>query len=215
MADKKKIEFIKICGVTDPKTALECVKFNAHAIGLVFFKKSPRHLSDEQALAISEVLPNNIITTGVFVDKNFDFISDKIDKLSLKAVQLHGNESPDLISALRTKDVIIIKAVFAKKKPYFQDAYLYNQASYLLAECGKGILPGGNAETWNYTDIAQIKTDLPVILAGGLDPFNINNALNMVSVSGFDVSSGVESSPGIKDLNKVENFINQIKSFHQ
>ena len=76
-------------------------------------------------------------------------------------------------------------------------------------------MPGGNAKTWNYTDIAQIKTDLPVILAGGLDPFNINNALNMVSVSGVDVSSGVESSPGIKDLNKVENFINQIKSFHQ
>jgi len=213
MVKRKKIEFIKICGITDPKTALECVNFNANAIGLVFFEKSPRHLSDEKALAICQSLPDNIITTGVFVDKDFNFIADKIDKLSLKAVQLHGNENPDLIAALCKKNVVVIKAVFAKRKPFFQDAHLFYQASYLLAECGKGILPGGNAETWNYSDIAQIKTTLPVILAGGLDPLNIHDALNMVNVSGVDVSSGVESSPGIKDLAKVENFINHVKAF--
>ena len=114
MTKRKKIELIKICGITDPKTALACVNFNANAIGLIFFKKSPRHISDEQALKICQTLPTNIITTGVFVDEGFDFINDKIEKLSLKAVQLHGNESPELIADLRTKDVIVIKAIFAK-----------------------------------------------------------------------------------------------------
>ncbi len=213
MKTEPKIEFIKICGLTDPKTALECVQSGANAIGLVFFKKSPRNVSDEKALTICKILPSNIITTGVFVDEDFNFIIDKIEKLSLKAVQLHGNESPQLIADLRAKNVIVIKALFEKRKPYFTDAKLYNQATYLIAECGKGVLPGGNAEVWNFSDIVQINSNIPLILAGGLDPSNINNALSMVNVAGVDVSSGVESSPGIKDLNKVRNFINKVKTF--
>ncbi|MCP3953571.1 MAG: phosphoribosylanthranilate isomerase [Desulfobacterales bacterium] len=213
MNNKQKIEFIKICGLTDPKTALGCVQAGANAIGLVFFKKSPRHVSDEKALSICQILPKNIITTGVFVDESFDFIMDKIEKLSLKAIQLHGNENPKLIDDLRAKNVLVIKALFSKRKPYFADAHLYSQASYLIAECGKGVLPGGNAEVWNFSDIAGIDSNIPLILAGGLDSSNINNALKVVNVSGVDVSSGVESSPGIKDLNKVTNFINHVKAF--
>ena len=76
------------------------------------------------------------------------------------------------------------------------------------------MLPGGNAEIWNWSDIAQINTKLPVILAGGLDPSNISNAISQVNISGVDVSSGVESSPGIKDLNKVRDFIKQVKAFY-
>ncbi|MCK5311412.1 MAG: phosphoribosylanthranilate isomerase [Desulfobacteraceae bacterium] len=210
---KNKINLIKICGLTDPKNALACVNAGADAIGLVFFKKSPRHISDKKALEICKVLPTDIITTGVFVDEDFNFIMDKVEKLPLKAVQLHGNENPELIDALRANNVIVIKCLFAKRTPYLKNAHFYQNASYLLAECGKGTLPGGNAETWNWSDIAQINTKLPIILAGGLSPSNINNAINQADISGIDVSSGVESSPGIKDLNKVTHFIEQIKVF--
>ncbi len=213
MFNNKRIEFIKICGLTDPATALECVKAGANAIGLVFFEKSPRNVSEKKALKICKRLPSNIITTGVFVDENYNFIIDKVKKLSLKAVQLHGNENPKLIDDLRAKNVIVIKGIFAKKEPYLKNAHLYKNASYLLAECGKGVLPGGNAEVWNWSDIAQINVNLPIILAGGLNPSNINNAIKKTDISGVDVSSGVESLPGIKDLDKVKTFIKQVKAF--
>jgi phosphoribosylanthranilate isomerase/indole-3-glycerol phosphate synthase/phosphoribosylanthranilate isomerase len=208
----QKIELIKICGIKDPKTALACVELGASHLGLVFFQKSPRYVSDKEAFAICQVLPDHIITTGVFVDNDFSFILDKIEKFSLKAVQLHGNESQELIADLRGKNIIVIKAIFVKRKPYFKNAYLYNHASYLLAEYGNGVLPGGNAEVWNFSNIEQIDTNLPIILAGGLDPTNINNVLNMINIAGVDVSSGVEFSPGIKDLDKVANFIHQVKA---
>ncbi|MCK5099375.1 MAG: phosphoribosylanthranilate isomerase [Desulfobacteraceae bacterium] len=213
MIKRNKIKFIKICGLTDPEAALACVHAGADAIGLVFFKKSPRHVSDEKALEICQALPSNIITTGVFVNEDFNYIIGKVEKLSLKAVQLHGNEEPELIDALRAKNVMVIKGLFAKRNPYLKNAYLYKNASYLLAECGKGVLPGGNAETWNWSEIAQIDTKLPIILAGGLSPSNVNNAINQVDISGVDVSSGVESTPGIKDLNKIAHFIKQVKAF--
>ena len=214
MKKRNKIDFIKICGLTDHKAALACVNAGATAIGLVFFEKSPRNVLEKKALKICKALPLNVITTGVFVDKDYNFIIDIVNKLSLKAVQLHGNETPELIAALREKNIIVIKGIFAKREPYLKNAHLYHNASYLLAECGKGVLPGGNAEIWNWSDIAQINTKLPVILAGGLDPSNISNAISQVNISGVDVSSGVESSPGIKDLNKVRDFIKQVKAFY-
>lgn len=212
MSKNKKIEFIKICGLTDPVTALECVKAGANAIGLVFFEKSPRNVSEEKAFKICKQLPSDIITTGVFVDENYNFIIDKVKKLSLKAVQLHGNENPELIDDLRAKNVIVIKGIFAKKEPYLENAHLYKNASYLLVECGKGVLPGGNAEVWNWADIAQINANLPIILAGGLNPSNIIDAIKKTDIVGVDVSSGVESLPGIKDLDKVKTFIKKVKT---
>ena len=213
MKKRNKIEFIKICGLTDHKAALACVKAGATAIGLVFFEKSPRNISEKKALKICQALPQNIIKTGVFVDEYYNFIIYKDNKLLLKSVQHHGNETPELIAALRKKNIIVIKGIFAKREPYLKNAHLYHEASYLLAECGKGVLPGGNAETWNWSEITQINTKLPVILAGGLDPSNVGNAISQVHISGVDVSSGVESSPGIKDLNKVAGFIKQVKAF--
>jgi phosphoribosylanthranilate isomerase len=210
---KKRIEFIKICGLTDPENALACAIAGANAIGLVFFKKSPRNVSEIKALEICKNLPSDIITTGVFVDESYDFIVNKIKRLSLKAVQLHGNEEPELIDALLGQNVIVIKALFAQKKPFLQDSQLYRNATYLLAECGKGVLPGGNAETWNWSDTAKIDAKVQIILAGGLTPSNINIAINKANIDGVDVSSGVESSPGLKDLNKVEDFIKQVRVF--
>ncbi len=211
---KKKIKFIKICGLTDPDNALQCVNAGANAIGLVFHEKSPRHISDKKAETICRNLSSDVTTTGVFVDKNYNFIMKKVNRLSLKAVQLHGNENPQLINDLRAQNLIVIKGIFSKKQPYFKDAHVYKHASFLLAECGKGILPGGNAETWNWADISTIKGGLPIILAGGLDPYNIQNIINQINISGVDVSSGVETCPGIKDLAKVRQFIQQVKN-HQ
>ena len=140
MTKRKQIDFIKICGITDIKTALACKKFGANSIGFVFYEKSPRHISDEKAFKISQALCETIIITGVFVDRDFDFIMDKVEKFSLKAVQLHGNESSQLVTRLQAKHIIVIKTVFLKRKPFLKDADQYKNASYLLVECPNNIL---------------------------------------------------------------------------
>ncbi len=204
--------WVKICGLTDPGNALECANSGADAIGLVFFKKSPRNVTLDQAAKISSALPDHIATIGVFVDEPFEKIMEKVKQCHLKGVQLHGNEPPDLIDRLQKEGLIVIKALFAAKKPFLNQADAFPSASFFLIECGKGVLPGGNAESWNYGLSCQIKTGTPIILAGGLSPDNIRQVLKDTNPAGIDVSSGVEKSYGIKDLNKVRSFIRRIKT---
>lgn len=203
--------WIKICGLTDIENALECAKLGADAIGLVFFEKSPRNVSIQRAAQISTALPDHILTIGVFVDEPYDAIMGKVNQCSLKGVQLHGNEPPSLIDRLLEKNLLVIKALFADKEPFLTQAAEYKTASFLLIEYGKGSLPGGNAESWDYEIALQFKIKTPLILAGGLHPENICQAIRAVKPAGVDVSSGVEKIYGIKDLNKVAAFIHQIK----
>ncbi len=204
--------WIKICGLTDPDTALECAKLGADAIGLVFFKKSPRHVSMKKAAQITNILPSFVIPIGVFVDASYDKIMKKVNACHLKGVQLHGNESPELVEQLQKQNLVVIKALFAKKAPFLEQAKVYKYASYILVEYGKGILPGGNAETWNYKLCHNLNTDIPVILAGGLNAGSVCQAVKDVCPAAVDVSSGVEKAPGIKDLEKAAAFIQQVKS---
>ncbi|MCF6245869.1 MAG: phosphoribosylanthranilate isomerase [Desulfobacula sp.] len=203
--------WIKICGLTDPDTALECARLEADAIGLVFFKKSPRNVSMEQAALISKALPDHILPIGVFVDASYDAIMEKVKSCHLKGVQLHGNESPKLVEQLVKKKLMVIKALFSKKAPFIDQATEYSRASFILVEYGKGILPGGNAESWDYKQCRNLNTGIPVILAGGLNAKNVCLAVKDVCPAAVDVSSGVEKSPGIKDLKKIAAFILQVK----
>ena len=208
----EKRPWIKICGLTDPDNALACAEFLPDAIGLVFYEKSPRNVSVEQASRITAVLPHDLLTIGVFVDNPFEDIMEKVRRCALKGVQLHGNEPPELVDRLRKEDLFVIKALFAGKKPDLNQAREYSNASSLLVESGKGILPGGNAESWNYKISRSIKTKTPVIIAGGLSSDSITGALKAARPFGVDVSSGVEKIPGIKDLNKIKSFIARINA---
>ncbi|MEA1966851.1 MAG: phosphoribosylanthranilate isomerase [Thermodesulfobacteriota bacterium] len=212
---KNNIPAVKICGITDPYEAEQCVKLGADAIGLVFYKKSPRYVSKESAAKICEKLPVGVITTGVFVNENYDFIMERVNKCSLKAVQLHGNESPDLVKKLAGTGLIVIKALFAGKKPYMHDALLYKDVSAFVVEYGKGVLPGGNAETWDWEMAKEITADQTLLLAGGLDPDNVEKAIRSANPDAVDVSSGVEIYPGKKDLAKVKAFINNAHAWHK
>jgi len=145
------------------------------------------------------------------VNADYDFIIHKADFCGLGAVQLHGQESPDLVRRLKEHGVIVIKALFLSKKPTLTDASGYDPTAYLL-ECGQGSLPGGNARAWDWKAANGFDANGPFILAGGLSPDNVATAVASCHPDAVDVSSGVEARPGRKDLECVRAFVQAVKN---
>jgi phosphoribosylanthranilate isomerase len=200
---------IKICGLTRVDEAEGCADLGADAVGLVFFPKSPRHVTDEQALAISKAVSGASKTVGVFVNASYDQILLKVEACRLSAVQLHGQESPELVRRLGDTGLLVIKALFVDGTPPPTDADLFGAGPFLV-ECSKGPLPGGNAMAWDWAAVKEFGSAHPLILAGGLTPDNAGEAVAGALPLAVDVSSGVESSPGRKDLKKVTRFIDAV-----
>ena len=197
---------VKICGLTHPHEAAQCARLGADAIGLVFFPKSPRNVTPDQAREIVHVLPETVAAAGVFVDESFSFIMSRVERCGLSVVQLHGRESADLAARLKTEGVGVIKALFVDGRPGLDDAQAFEVDGYLV-ECAKGPLPGGNAMTWDWGMARDFGRRHPLVLAGGLSPDNVADAINAGLPAAIDVSSGVEASPGRKDPDKVARLI--------
>jgi phosphoribosylanthranilate isomerase len=205
------IPFMKICGLTDPVNAAACADAGADIIGLVFYAKSPRHLNLPQARAVARALPAAIPAWGVFVDARFEAIMKTVTACGLTGVQLHGNESPELVQALKQQSLTVTKAVFTARSPGLDAIAHYDAADFFLVECGHGNLPGGNARPWRYQQAREVAVRYPVILAGGLSPDNIRQAVADAHPAGVDISSGVETAPGIKDITKVTALIKKVR----
>jgi phosphoribosylanthranilate isomerase len=203
------IPHVKICGITRVQDALGCAELGADAIGCVFYPKSPRHLTKDRAREICAAVPDFLKTVGVFVDETFSSIMHHVEYCHLTTVQLHGRERGELVRRLRKENIHVIKALFADRSPTFGDAPKY-PASAFLVECGRGKHPGGNALEWNWGAAKSIGKEYPLILAGGLDPENVALAVQMSAPCAVDVSSGVESSPGRKDFDKVAAFMKAV-----
>ncbi len=201
---------IKICGLTEVDKALACVELGAHAIGLVFFPKSPRFVTDRLAREISTAVSPQVKTVGVFVDETHATVMRKVEKCRLGAVQLHGRESSAMVQRLCEDNILVIKALFEKRKPSFIDEVKYGAGAFLL-ECGQGKMPGGNAQVWDWETACKTGGGRPIILAGGLAPQNVAQAVKLACPDAVDVSSGVEAAPGVKDLRKVQRFIEAVK----
>jgi phosphoribosylanthranilate isomerase len=203
---------IKICGLTQVETALACASLGADAIGCIFYPKSPRHLTDARARDICTALSPEIKTVGVFVNETFKAIMCKVERCGLKGVQLHGREPVELVSRLRKEKLLVVKALFVNREPSIKMISGYHATAYLV-ECGRGVLPGGNAQTWNWDTAREPARKYPLILAGGLSPENIGKALSAACPDAVDVSSGVESSPGSKDIDRVASFIKAVSRY--
>jgi phosphoribosylanthranilate isomerase len=209
MMTQQIIPRVKICGITRVQDALRCAELGADAIGCVFYPKSPRHLSRDQARDICAATPDHVKTVGVFVDETFSSIMAYVEYCHLSTVQLHGKEPPELVRRLRRENIHVLKALFADGYPTFDDAPKY-PASAFLVECGRGKHPGGNALAWNWEAAKNFGKEYPLILAGGLDPENVVPAVQMSVPWAVDVSSGVESAPGRKDFSKVAAFMKAV-----
>jgi phosphoribosylanthranilate isomerase len=201
---------VKICGLTHPHEAAQCADQGADAIGLVFFPKSPRHVNREQASAVVAAVPDTVATVGVFVNAGFDFIMTRVEHCGFSMVQLHGQESADLAARLTAEGVGVIKALFADDRPGLEDATEYKADGYLV-ECAKGPLPGGNAMAWDWRAARDFGYRHPLVLAGGLSPDNVADAIGAGLPAAVDVSSGVEKLPGRKDPGKVSRLIAAVR----
>ncbi len=202
---------VKICGLTRPAEALECARLGADAIGLVFYPRSPRNVTPQQAGNICRRLPPGVTAVGVFVDTPSEKNISLAAGCGFSTVQLHGREKPRQLSRLEQAGLRVIKALFTNRSPEIVEAPRYDAAAAILVECGRGNLPGGNALAWNWKLPEGLFKRHPIILAGGLDPENIREALLAGRPDAVDVSSGVELSPGKKDLRKVQAFLSAVR----
>ncbi|MCD4718295.1 MAG: phosphoribosylanthranilate isomerase [Desulfobacula sp.] len=197
---------VKICGLTKIDEAQKIAALGVNAIGLVFYPKSKRNIDLDTAKKIQKILPSNVSCVGVFVNESFSSIMKIVNYCNLDAVQLHGNETKEMILKLKEENFNVIKALYMEDEPNIKNAKYYGASSYLV-ECRPGKLPGGNAHSWDWGKTKSYKNDTPLILAGGLTPDNIKEAILSCMPDAVDISSGVEISPGHKDILKVKNLL--------
>ena len=200
---------VKICGITNLEDAQAAVDAGADALGFVFYPPSPRYVTPEQAGQIIQTLPPFVTTVGLFVDVALDTVNDMARRCGLDRIQLHGRETPEFCRQVTRP---VIKAIRIKNAQSLTPVPDYKVSAYLLDAYVEGALPGGTGASFAWELAARAKPYGPVILAGGLTPENIEVAVAQICPYGVDVSTGVERAPGIKDHQKVRQFIARAKA---
>lgn len=192
--------FVKICGITSEEDALLAVAMGADAIGFVFAPSS-RQIAPARAADIAKRLPPEVLTVGVFRDEAPQRVADVVNAAGLRAAQLHGRETAEDTAWVRRRVPVVIKA-FPGGDPELARAATYGADVVLLDSASPG---SGRVFDWSLAEGAP--SGLRVLLAGGLTPENVGEAIERVRPWGVDVSTGVESEPGVKDPSKVRRFI--------
>lgn len=195
---------VKICGVTRVEDALAAARCGAHAVGLVFYPPSPRHVAPEIARDIIQALPPFITAVGLFVDSPADQVRATIAIAPIALLQFHGGESPGFC---RQFGLPYMKAVRVRQGlDLLQYAAEYQDAKALLLDAFVEGVHGGTGAQFDWNLIPRALS-LPIVLSGGLDPGNVTEAVRRVRPWAVDVSSGVEAEKGIKDADKIAAFI--------
>jgi len=192
--------FVKICGITRSRDADVAVRCGATALGFVFWPDSPRYVEPAQARAIVANLPETVTSVGVFVNQPSGYLNDVAALVGLGALQLHGDESIDYASTLLRP---VLKAM-----PLLQTTdeamARWPADTVILLDAHDPVRRGGTGTTIDWAGAAAVARRRRIVLAGGLNPENIADAIERVQPFGVDVSSGVEQAPGTKDHRKVE-----------
>ena len=206
---------LKVCGMKYQDNINQVAALQPNYLGFIFYEKSSRYFNDN-----IPKISNSIKKIGVFVDADLNEVIEKINKYNLQAVQLHGNESPEFCKSLQSKDVEIIKVFsikdefnFAVLKPYETvcDYYLFDT---------KGKLPGGNGYTFNWSVLNNYPSTKPFFLSGGIGLEEMESVLSFLLKQesrycyAIDVNSKFEIEPGLKNIKKLDNFMNQINAKH-
>jgi phosphoribosylanthranilate isomerase len=194
--------FLKICGITTSDDAQHAVALGATALGFVFWPRSPRHVDVERAARIIGELPASVVKVGVFVDEPVEGIRQTAERTGIGAVQLHGSEPPAVaaqitLPLLRATNIDNAATAFR----------LWPAHTIFLLDTVDPVRRGGTGVAVDWAGAAALSSTRPVVLAGGLNSSNVAEAIAVVHPWGVDVSSGVESAPGVKDVEKLARFL--------
>lgn len=216
--DSKTSMDIKICGVTTPEVAQAVADVGATHMGMVFFDRSPRHLSLSAARALAPAIPASLARVGVFVDPDERTLSEAIEVAGLTMVQLHGSETPDQVAHLRDyTGLAVIKAIpvhsardVAAAKAYqgYADCLLFDAKP---PKTGAAELPGGTGAVFDWSLLPGQVPEMPWGLSGGLNAVNVCDAIAMTGTRFVDVSSGVETAPGQKSVEMIAAFVAAVR----
>lgn len=207
---------IKICGITQLDQGYAIAQLGATMLGFICVPSSPRYVPSEKISNILNNLPKSIQTIGVFANTSIEQIYQIVLETGLTGVQLHGNESPDFCDRLRQMlpQIELIKALRIKcSATLLQTQDYFNSIDALLLDAYHPQHLGGTGKTLDWQSLQQFSPSCSWFLAGGLTPDNIQEALQQLKPDGIDLSSGVERSPGDKDLEKVKQLFDRLKTF--
>jgi phosphoribosylanthranilate isomerase len=197
---------VKICGVTRLEDALLAARLGADLVGINFWPRSRRHLPPSDARAIVRALPSHVTAVGVFVDPTRDELLRAIEVSGVSVAQLHGDEPPELCLS---SPIPVWKAIRISDGNSLAPLASYEVAAFVLDAPSPGY--GGSGKTFDWSLAAEVARELTIVLAGGLAPENVSEAVRTVRPWGVDVASGVESAPGVKDGERMKRFIQRAK----
>ncbi len=220
--------WVKICGMTNLEDALVAVEAGADAVGFVFYEKSPRCVSSDRVREIVEKLPPEVEKVGVFVDADAEQIRGVVLKAGLTAVQLHGKRSmnsvvgdPQTVSegVAALKVIVVVHGDSLKDGGFFMGNDARGKTFAVLLDSRSSDLPGGTGIAFDWEAardlVRAMSSCVPVIVAGGLTPLNVDSAMRTLHPFGVDVASGVEARPGKKDPEKVRAFVRAVREMDQ
>lgn len=209
---------VKICGLSTPETVQAAIDGGVDYIGFVFFERSPRNVSIETAASLRALLPDTVTPVALLVDAEDAFITDMVQRMRPGLLQLHGHETPERVSAIKTLTGLpVMKVLSVATKEDVAATALYEKVADLLMFDAKppksmpNALPGGNALSFDWSLLADVSLSGPWMLSGGLDADNVGAAIAQTGAPMVDVSSGVESAPGKKDVARIRAFIKAVK----
>lgn len=205
---------IKICGLTSVGDALAAVAAGADAIGLVFYPKSPRCVTAQQAAEIVRAVGPFVTTVGLFVDASREDIEATLAQVPLQLLQFHGDESAAFCASFQRPFIKALRMAEGVDMAAVEGEFAAAGASGLLLDSYSSAAPGGTGETFGWERISA-RRRLPLILAGGLSPDNVGAAVKQVRPYAVDVSSGVEIAPGRKDSAKITAFVQAVREAAQ
>lgn len=208
---------IKICGIKTPEILSVAASAGARFAGFVFVPQSPRYIHPEQARLLSRQLPTGLRSVGLFVDPSDEDLGHILGAVSLDFIQLHGNESPARIQAIKSRfNIPVIKAFAISAADDLDQVAAYIPViDWILFDAkapASSNIAGGNGVAFDWAILKDKNFAKPWMLSGGLTPENVADALSILNPDAVDVSSGVESSRGVKDAQKVRDFIAAVKT---
>ena len=208
---------VKICGLSTPETVAAALDDGADMVGFIFFPKSPRHVTAGKAAALRQAAIGRAQAVAVTVDADDACLDEIVSLMQPDWLQLHGRETPERILSLKSRHGLpVMKALSIREAADLQAVGVYRSVADRLlfdAKAPKGSdLPGGNGISFDWNLLSGLQSGLDYLLSGGLNVGNVRDALRITKAPGIDISSGVESAPGIKDIALIHEFFATVRT---